>query len=159
LPGDVVDAATRSRMMAGIKGKNTKPEMTVRRGLHALGFRYRLHERKLPGLPDLVLPKWQAVIFVHGCFWHGHDCSLFRWPGSRQEFWRQKISRNQQRDVEVETALDSQGWRVLKIWECAMKGPSRIGEEATILNASNWLRSGDRRGEIRGIQSADGRSS
>jgi DNA mismatch endonuclease (patch repair protein) len=156
LPGDVVDAATRSRMMAGIRGKNTKPELVVRRGLHALGFRFRLHDRALPGKPDLVLPRWRAAIQIHGCFWHGHDCRLFRWPGTRQEFWRTKIGRNVARDAEVEAALDHAGWRVLTVWECALKGPGRLGAEAVIAGAAEWLRSDARTGEIRGTRGVDG---
>lgn len=156
MPGDVVDAATRSRMMAGIRGKDTKPEMVVRRGLHRLGFRFRLHDPALPGKPDIVLPRWRAAVQIHGCFWHGHDCSLFRWPGTRQEFWRTKIGRNVERDREVEAALDQAGWRVLTIWECALKGPSRIGAEAAIGNAAEWLRSDARAGEIRGTDHAGG---
>ena len=142
--------------MAGIKGKNTKPEMLVRRGLHALGYRFRLHDRALPGQPDMVLPRWRAVIFVHGCFWHGHDCHLFRWPASRQDFWRQKIGRNQERDVEVEAALEHSGWRLLKIWECSIKGKSRIGSEAVISIAAAWLGSDQQKGEIRGADRAGG---
>lgn len=156
MPGDIVDAVTRSRMMAGIKGKNTKPELVVRSGLHAAGFRFRLHDRALPGKPDMVLPRWRAVVFVHGCFWHAHDCSLFRWPGTRQEFWRQKIGRNQERDAEVEVALDDAGWRVLKIWECSMKGPGRIGADTVVSLAADWLRSDQREGEIRGTDRAGG---
>lgn len=156
MPGDVVDAVTRSRMMAGIKGKDTKPELVVRRGLHALGFRYLLHDRRLPGRPDMVLPRWHAAIFVHGCFWHGHDCPLFRWPGTRQDFWRQKIGRNQERDAEVEAALDRVGWRMLKIWECSMKGAGRIGVDAVLPLAAEWLRSDARTGEIRGTVHAGG---
>lgn len=156
MPGDVVDAATRSRMMAGIKGKNTKPELVVRRGLHAAGFRFRLHDHALPGQPDIVLSRWRAVIFIHGCFWHAHDCPLFRWPGTRQDFWRQKIGRNKERDAEVEAALDRAGWRVLKIWECSMKGPDRIGADAVVSLAAEWLRSHSRDGEIRGTDRAGG---
>lgn len=156
MPGDVVDAATRSRMMSGIRGKNTKPELVVRRGLHALGFRYRLHDSRLPGKPDLVLPRWRAVIQIHGCFWHGHDCALFRWPGTRQEFWRTKIGRNVERDREVEAALDRTGWRVLTIWECAMKGTGRIGADAVVAGAVAWLRSDARTGVIRGTGRAGG---
>jgi len=156
LLGDTVDAATRSRMMAAVKGKNTKPELVVRRGLHALGFRYLLHDRRLPGKPDIVLPRWHAAVFVHGCFWHGHDCPLFRWPGTRQDFWRQKIGRNQERDAEVEAELDRTGWRVLKIWECSMKGTGRIGVEAVLPLAAEWLRSGAMTGEIRGTARAGG---
>lgn len=150
MPGDIVDAATRSRMMAGIRGKDTKPELIVRRGLHAAGFRFRLHDRRLPGKPDMVLPRWRAAVFVHGCFWHGHGCPLFRWPGTRQDFWREKIGRNQERDAEVEAALDRAGWRVLKIWECSMKGPGRIGADAVMPIAADWLRSDQQHGEIRG---------
>lgn len=156
MPGDVVDAVTRSRMMAGIKGKDTKPELVVRRGLHALGFRYLLHDRRLPGKPDMVLPRWHAVIFVHGCFWHGHDCPLFRWPSTREDFWRQKIGRNQERDAKVEADLDRTGWRMLKIWECSMKGTSRIGVETVLPLAAEWLRSDVLTGEIRGTVHAGG---
>jgi DNA mismatch endonuclease, patch repair protein len=154
LPGDVVDAATRSRMMAGIGPKNTRPELVIRRGLHALGFRFRLHDRTLPGKPDIVLPRWRAVIQVHGCFWHGHDCALFRWPGTRVEFWREKISRNVQRDREVEDALDRAGWRVLTVWECALKGKERIGTEAAVGAVADWLRADVRAGVIRGTRGA-----
>lgn len=142
--------------MAGIKGKDTKPELVVRRGLHALGFRYLLHDRRLPGKPDMVLPRWHAVIFVHGCFWHGHDCPLFRWPGTRQDFWRQKIGRNQERDVEVEAELDRTGWRMLKIWECSMKGTGRVGIETVLPLVAEWLRSDVATGEIRGTVHAGG---
>ncbi len=154
MPGDIVDAATRSRMMSGIRGKDTKPELVIRRGLHALDFRYRLHDRKLPGKPDLVLPRWRAVIQIHGCFWHGHDCPLFRWPQTRQEFWRAKIGRNVERDHEVNEALDRAGWRVLTVWECALKALGRIGAEATVARAAAWLGSDARTGEIRGTDGA-----
>lgn len=156
MPGDVVDAATRSRMMAGIRGKHTKPELVIRRGLHALGFRFRLHDRALPGKPDLVLARWCAVIQIHGCFWHGHDCPLFRWPQTREEFWRTKIGRNAERDREVDAALDRAGWRVLTVWECALKGPGRIGTDAVLARIADWLRSDARTGEIRGTDFASG---
>ena len=143
-------------MMAGIKGKDTKPELLVRRGLHALGFRFVLHDRRLPGKPDMVLPRWRAAVFVHGCFWHGHDCPLFRWPGTRQDFWRQKIGRNRGRDAEVEGELDDAGWRVLKIWECSLKGAGRIGIDRVVPIAGDWLRSEERAGEIRGTMRAGG---
>lgn len=141
-------------MMSGIRGKDTKPELVIRRGLHALGFRYRLHDRQLPGRPDLVLPRWRAVIQIHGCFWHGHDCPLFRWPQTRQEFWRAKIGRNVERDREVNEALDRAGWRVLTVWECALKGPGRIGADTAVTRAAAWLRSDARAGEIRGTVGA-----
>lgn len=121
---DVVDAATRSRMMAGIRGKDTKPEMIVRRALHARGFRYRLHNRKLPGSPDLCFPKYRAVIFVHGCFWHGHGCRLFVWPKTRQAFWREKIEGNMARDQRAKRRLTKDGWRAITVWECQLRSLS-----------------------------------
>lgn len=113
-------------MMAGIRGKDTKPELLIRRALHRLGYRYRLHDRKLPGRPDLVFPRWNAVVLINGCFWHGHDCHLFRWPGTRREFWQEKIKGNIERDLHSEDALGDLGWRILIIWECAIKGKHRL---------------------------------
>lgn len=115
---DVVDAATRSRMMSGIRGKDTKPEMIVRRALHNAGFRYRLHDRTLPGKPDIVLPKYKTVIFVHGCFWHGHMCSKFRWPKTREGWWKEKIEGNMARDVLNAGALVQASWKIIVVWEC-----------------------------------------
>ena len=137
---DVVDPATRSRMMSGIRGKNTKPEMMIRRGLHARGFRYRLH-CKLPGKPDICLPKYRAVVFVHGCFWHGHDCHLFKWPSTRPEFWREKIGRNRRLDAAASDELLLTNWRVAIIWECALKGRSRPSLEDVLGRCADWLRS------------------
>lgn len=111
--------------MAAIRGTDTKPELILRRGLHALGLRYRLHSRKLPGKPDLVFPGRRAVIFVDGCFWHGHDCHLFKWPKTRVDFWRIKIGGNIVRDEKVRAALAADGWRVLDVWECTLKGRER----------------------------------
>lgn len=147
---DIVDAATRSRMMAGIRGRDTKPEMIVRRGLFARGFRYRLHTRGLPGRPDIVLPKHRAAIFVHGCFWHGHDCPLFRWPRSREDFWREKIAGNQRRDRAAAEALHAASWRVLTIWECAFRGKGQAGADATVAAAAAWIEEGAAEGELRG---------
>ncbi|MCE7032870.1 very short patch repair endonuclease [Lysobacter sp. GX 14042] len=119
---DIVKKDVRSRMMSGIRGKDTKPELVVRRYLHGRGFRFRLHERRLPGRPDLVLAKWGAVVFVHGCFWHGHeDCRYFRVPATRTEFWVGKIRGNAKRDAENERKLLEMGWRVIVIWECAIR--------------------------------------
>ncbi len=143
-------------MMAGIRGKDTVPELIVRRGLHALGFRFLLHDRRLPGKPDIVLPRWRAVIFVQGCFWHGHDCPLFKWPKTREAFWRDKIGRNRARDAESEARLDAAGWRVLKIWECSVKGPGRVTAETVPSLAAVWLRSDAATGEIRGTARAGG---
>lgn len=119
----------RSLNMSRVRGKNTKPEFAVRKILHAMGYRYRLHRRDLPGSPDIVLPKHRAAIFVHGCFWHGHGCHLFRWPATRQEFWQKKISRNAERDAEAIAALHATGWRTLVVWECSLKGRERLNEE------------------------------
>lgn len=119
---DVVDAATRSRMMAGIKGANTSPEITIRRYLHSRGFRFRLHRKELPGRPDLILPKYNLAIFVHGCFWHRHrDCYYAKMPSTRVDFWTDKLSKNVARDaIQIGKLIDA-GWRVLVIWECGVK--------------------------------------
>lgn len=147
---DVVDKATRSRMMSGIRGRDTRPELVLRRGLHAAGFRYRLHVAGLPGRPDLVFPGRHAVIFVNGCFWHGHDCHLFKWPCSRPEFWRDKIAANCRRDRENVAALGAADWRVLVIWECALKGRTRLEPGEVIDRAAAWLRGTETRSEIAG---------
>ena len=138
---DVVSPDVRSRMMAGIGGKNTKPELVIRKGLHALGFRFLVHDRRLPGKPDIVLPKWQSVIFVNGCFWHGHDCHLFKWPESREEFWRDKIARNKENDLRTTAALRKAGWRVALVWECALKGRAKLVEGEAVNRCAAWLSS------------------
>lgn len=117
LPDSPVSAA-RSRNMAAIKGRDTSPELIVRRQLHAAGFRFRLHRKDLPGRPDIVLPKHQTVIFVHGCFWHKHNCRYFKWPKTREEFWHHKIMANVERDRRNREKLRALGWRVLVVWEC-----------------------------------------
>ncbi|GAK46717.1 DNA mismatch endonuclease vsr [Tepidicaulis marinus] len=147
---DIVTTEVRSRMMSGIRGKNTKPELAVRKALHRLGFRYRLHDRSLPGKPDLVFPKYRAVIFVHGCFWHGHDCHLFKWPKTRQEFWRNKIEKNRSNDARAIAELEEQGWRVAVIWECALKGKEQQPYELAIERCTVWLSSTRPEIEIRG---------
>src|SRR5690606_25791969 len=114
---DIFTPEVRSRMMAGIRSTDTKPELMLRKGLHALGWRYRLHARGLPGKPDLVFPARRAVIFANGCFWHGHDCHLFKWPRSREEFWRAKIAGNIVRDLRNRDQLVAAGWRVADVWE------------------------------------------
>ncbi|WP_379655037.1 very short patch repair endonuclease [Pseudoxanthomonas sp. UC19_8] len=131
--------------MSGIRGKNTRPEWIVRRALHARGFRYRLHVRDLPGRPDIVLPKHRAVIFVHGCFWHGHDCPLFRWPKTRPEFWQAKINRNRANDTKHQSELRADGWRVGIVWECALRQYVDVG---VIL--AEWIDSDRVACEIRG---------
>ena len=137
---DVVDSATRSRMMSGIKGRNTKPELLIRSHLHRQGFRFRLHARELPGKPDIVFPRYHAVIFVHGCFWHGHDCSLFKWPSTRTEFWREKIERNRMNDQKKRDALLASGWRVGIVWECAIRNSGK-NIEYVVQRLAAWLRS------------------
>jgi len=126
-------------MMAGIGPANTKPEMMIRRGLHALGWRYRLHVKQLPGKPDLVFPRRRAVIFVHGCFWHGHDCALFRWPSTREEFWRTKISGNVARDQRVRQQLLDARWRVLDVWECTLRGRGRMTAQEVLARCVAFL--------------------
>ena len=119
---DIVDVSTRSRMMAGIKGRNTKPEILIRKLLHKKGFRFRLHVKDLPGKPDIVLSKYKAVIFVNGCFWHGHkDCHLFKLPATRTEFWQEKITRNQANDSKSINLLLENNWKVGVVWECIAK--------------------------------------
>lgn len=122
LMSDVHSPATRSYNMSQIKGKNTKPEMLVRQYLHAQGMRYRLHDKMLPGKPDLVLPKYKTVVFVHGCFWHQHQgCRYFVVPKTRTEFWLNKIGRNVTNDERQQAELTAAGWNVLTVWECELK--------------------------------------
>ncbi|WP_309547088.1 very short patch repair endonuclease [Sphingomonas sp. SUN039] len=137
-------------MMAGIRSKNTRPEIIIRRGLHRRGFRFRLHVGALPGRPDLVLPRYRVVVFVNGCFWHGHLCRLFKWPKSRTQFWTDKIHANVARDVANRALLRSSGWRVGTIWECALKGPGKLPIDKVLDIASVWLRSAEPELEIAG---------
>jgi DNA mismatch endonuclease (patch repair protein) len=139
---DIVSPEKRSLMMAGIRGKNTKPELIIRRGLHRLGYRFRLHDKRLPGKPDIVLPKYRAVIQVQGCFWHGHECHLFKLPSSRPDFWKDKITGNKERDARNLQALEEIGWRVLMIWECALRSPTRLPIKYVLKESSLWLEGG-----------------
>jgi DNA mismatch endonuclease (patch repair protein) len=152
LMADVVNAHVRSRMMAGIRAKNTVPEMTIRRALHRRGFRYRLHSRKLPGKPDLVFPKFGAVVFVHGCFWHGHDCHLFKWPSSRKRFWRKKIEGTRRRDRVASEMIVNAGWRILTIWECAIKGRTRCSDAEVVEIVARWLTTGTTNMDLQGAR-------
>jgi DNA mismatch endonuclease, patch repair protein len=136
---DVLTREQRHLNMSRIRGKDTKPEMLLRHGLHALGFRYVLHQRALAGCPDLAFPRYKAVIFVHGCFWHGHDCHLFKVPGTRTDFWLEKIARNVERDKKAFAALRQEGWRVLTIWECALRGTQRINLDKVLGKAKAFL--------------------
>jgi len=122
---DIVDRVTRSQMMANIKSMGTNPELMIRSGLRRRRFRFRLHDKSLPGSPDLVFKRWNAVIFVHGCFWHAHECNNFKWPKTRVEWWREKLLGNRIRDERNMVLLSDMGWRYGVIWECAS-------------NSSNW---------------------
>lgn len=135
---DIVDSKTRSRMMAGIRSKDTKPELVLRRALHARGLRYWLHGKAIKGRPDIVLPRFKAVIFVHGCFWHRHfGCRYAKAPSTRSEFWHAKFAVNVARDAAVKAALLGGGWRVATIWGCALRRPQQI--EATVDVLAQWL--------------------
>jgi DNA mismatch endonuclease (patch repair protein) len=136
--------------MSRIRSRDTKPELQLRRTLYAAGFRYRLHDRSLPGTPDLVLRPLRAAVFVHGCFWHGHDCPLGVTPGSSTEFWEDKIGRNRTRDADSEDALLKAGWRVLTVWECALRGRGRLTLDEVRARAAVFLRSNEARLTIRG---------
>lgn len=147
---DTVTMEVRSRMMSGIRGKDTKPELLVRRMLHSNGFRFRLHRKDLPGHPDIVLRKFTAVIFVHGCFWHGHDCHHFRIPSTRTEWWGAKIDMNRERDTRNIRSLREAGWRVLVIWECAMRrGDTALRQEIS-REIMVWVQSRNQYLELRG---------
>lgn len=138
---DIVDTKTRSRMMAGIRASDTKPELLIRRALHREGFRFRLHDKRLPGRPDLVFPRYRAVLFVHGCYWHRHaGCRLTTNPSTNREFWQSKFTGNVERDERTKAALMAAGWRVGVVWECATRSMP-----ATLLTKSieSWLGSDD----------------
>lgn len=141
---DIHDKTTRSYNMSQIKGKNTKPEETVRKYLFSHGFRYRKNDRRLPGTPDIVLPKYKTVIFVNGCFWHGHEgCKYFVYPQNNAEFWKNKIKTNIERDIRKEKQLTELGWRIVTIWECQLKPKRReetllkLLEKLEAINESN----------------------
>ncbi len=148
---DIVDKAVRSRMMAGIKGVNTRPELLVRKGLHRKGFRYRLHLEGLPGKPDMVFSKYGALILINGCFWHHHDCHLFKWPSTRKGFWRKKILANKARDLRNMATYNDLGWKSLVIWECAIKGKTRRPIDEIVNTAANWIQFDTQSSEIKGF--------
>ncbi len=152
---DIVDPATRSRMMSGIRSTNTKPELLTRHALHKRGLRYTLHSRKIPGKPDLAFISRHAVVFVHGCFWHMHDCSLFKMPKTRQIFWQKKFEANILRDRMVSEALTAGDWRVLVIWECAFRGKSEAEVVSVIDQAEHWVRYGSGNLTIRGAHASN----
>lgn len=137
---DSISPEQRSALMSRIRGKDTKIELEVRHGLHALGLRYRLGGAGLPGRPDIVLPKYRTVVFVHGCFWHGHDCHLFRLPKTRTEFWRAKIDANRARDNRVTEQLQSLGWHVIELWECSLRGVSLPQQQQVFDQLAEYIR-------------------
>lgn len=140
--------------MAAIRGSHTKPELMVRRAMHAKGFRYRLHLKTLPGKPDLVFPQYRAVVFVNGCFWHQHNCHLFKWPGTRQDFWRVKIGRNVSNDYKAIEALREAGWRVATVWECALKGRTKPDFAEAMQTLAAWVGSDTQTIDISGIDAS-----
>ncbi|WP_081344578.1 very short patch repair endonuclease [Janthinobacterium lividum] len=144
---DIVPPSVRSRMMSGIKGKNSQPEMLVRRMLFAAGFRFRLHRRDLPGTPDIVMPSRKIAIFVHGCFWHAHkECKYFKIPATRPDFWVEKLQANVDRDQRAFDALTAMGWRVLCVWECATRDRETVKTLSDRITA--WINQDTPSGEI-----------
>ena len=139
---DVFTPEQRRWVMSQIRGKDTKPEMLMRCGLHRRGLRYKLHQASMPGKPDMVFPKYRTVVFVHGCFWHGHGCSLFKWPKTRATFWKAKINRNVERDREVRIALKTAEWRVIVIWECALRGKHKRTLLDVLRDTETYIRHG-----------------
>lgn len=137
---DIISPEQRSALMSRIRGKDTKIELEVRRGLHALGFRYRLGGASLPGRPDIVLPKYRTVVFVHGCFWHQHDCHLFRLPKTRTEFWKAKVDANRARDLRADANLREMGWHVETLWECQLRGKTDSERSEAILALARSMR-------------------
>ncbi|SNR34951.1 very short patch repair endonuclease [Puniceibacterium sediminis] len=135
---DIVNKETRSRMMSGIRGKDTRPELLLRRALHARGFRYRLHVKTVSGRPDLVLPKHRVVIFVHGCFWHQHEgCRYASTPKTRAEFWADKFAANVRRDQAAVATLSKEGWRIAIVWECALRKPANV--QTAVEKLTEWM--------------------
>jgi len=147
---DVHTPEQRSLNMSRVRGRDTKPEMIIRRGLHARGLRFRLQRRDLPGRPDIVLPSRKVALFVHGCFWHGHDCHLFRMPATRPEFWSGKIAMNTMRDAAAAEVLTGMGWRVGIVWECATRGSGRLAPDVLMERIVRFVAGSAQQVEIRG---------
>jgi DNA mismatch endonuclease, patch repair protein len=148
---DVLTIEQRRLNMSRIRGKDTKPEMLLRRGLHAAGLRFRLHGAQLPGKPDMVFPKHHAVVLIHGCFWHGHDCPLFKMPATRPEFWAKKISGNRERDLRTARALQRAGWRLLTVWECSLRGAARRPLADVVGSCLSFIRGRESQAELTGL--------
>ncbi len=136
---DILDRGARSRLMARIRSRDTRIEVAVRKALFARGYRYRINVGRLPGRPDIVLAGRRVAIFVHGCFWHGHDCALFRIPLTNRPFWEAKIARNRERDIEAGARLRKAGWRVATVWECAVRGKGMDGLAGVTAKLSVWM--------------------
>lgn len=136
---DIVSPEKRSKMMSGIRSKDTKPEIKIRKALYSRGYRYRLHSNKVHGKPDIIMKKYNAVIFIHGCFWHGHDCPLFRLPKTRTTFWENKINSNKERDSNVFSLLREEGWRIATIWECSMRGRGKMEIDELMDRLIEWI--------------------
>ena len=149
---DRIAPQVRSRIMAAIKSGDTKPELLLRKALFARGYRYRIHIKSLIGAPDIVLPKWGAVIFVHGCFWHAHSCGSVRLPKSNCAFWKRKLTRNVERDQAARDELLKQGWRVLIVWDCAFRGKKPQQVDALADRVEAWLMGGRRSGVFQYIK-------
>ena len=148
---DIVDARTRSQMMSNIRGKDTKPELALRRALHARGFRFRLHVKDVPGRPDIVFPKYRAVVFVHGCFWHRHaGCRYATVPKTRADFWKKKFAANVSRDAVVREELIKRNWRVATVWECALRNTEALTQATE--KVAMWLASDEPQMELGGLQ-------
>ncbi|OJU52931.1 MAG: hypothetical protein BGN96_10095 [Bacteroidales bacterium 45-6] len=140
---DIWDKQKRSEVMSKIRSKNTKPEVKLRKALFAQGFRYRINDKKIAGSPDIVFPKYKTVIFVQGCFWHGHEnCKLSHLPKSNVEFWRSKMERNKKRDKQIKYQLIVSGWKVIEVWECEIKTKLRL--KRTVDKIASWLRGLDK---------------
>lgn len=151
------DPATRRLNMQRIRSQDTKPELIVRRGLHARGYRFRLHVRDLPGRPDLVFPRHCAVILVHGCFWHGHGCPMSAKPKTNPAFWATKIAANVARDANVGLKLNEAGWRRLTVWECTLRGRAKWKMEDLMEACETFLTGSQLAAELSGRWSAQER--
>ena len=157
---DVLTKEQRRLNMSRVRGRDTKPEMIIRRGLHAKGLRFRLHRQDLPGRPDLVLPRHRTIILVHGCFWHGHGCHLCKTPQTRTDFWESKISKTVERDQRTIEVLLREGWRVLIVWECALRGSGKIPIERLLEECETFIqRSVISRAELAATSAETGKSS
>lgn len=149
---DIVSPEKRSIMMSGIRSKNTGLEVLLRSGLHRAGFRFRLHVKGMPGTPDIILPRHGAVVQANGCFWHGHDCALFKMPATNRDRWAEKIAGNRERDERNLKLLLGEGWRVLDVWECALRGPGSMATSELIDRVCSWVESGPASLELRSTE-------